>query len=278
MAFTPCYATLRKENRKIEFDPIKHMTSDNGVYFDKKGVYNKAFGEPMMLKKEELDEFDTSDFEKSGGMLNLTFQSYPCCTQYKATKPNAVNPEGLWLGHMGKVVLWHKGDTINFAAHIDGYPSKNHALYAASKLWEAAKLWNAANIGVQFKWVDKWEDAEFALAYGGSNGDTLAMAFFPNTDDLNTLFVYSRAFDNDAINYQANIFAHELGHVLGLRHEFAKQEGDAVIFGPENPNSVMSYKFPPVIQNTDVIFTRNVYDYAGSSIGGYPVVRVHPDN
>ncbi len=54
-------------------------------------------------------------------------------------------------------------------------------------------------------------------------GDTLARAFFPNAEDLNTVFVYKRAFDPDTVNYQSNIFAHEVGHIIGLRHEFAPQ-------------------------------------------------------
>ena len=108
---------------------------------------------------------------------------------------------------------------------------------------------------------------------------TLARAFFPNTEDLNTVFVYKKAFDSDTVRYQANIFAHELGHAIGLRHEFAPEEGDYVLFGPRNPNSVMSYKFPPTIQASDIVKVKLLYKLdEGSKIENCPVNRVEPDN
>ncbi len=117
---------------------------------------------------------------------------------------------------------------------------------------------------------------QFLLADAGG---TLARAFFPNTKDLNTMFVYKRAFDQDTVNFQVNIFAHELGHVLGFRHEFAPQEGGAVLFGPRNPSSVMAYKFPPSIQPSDIASAKLLYQARdGSSIEGFPVDRIEPDN
>ena len=146
----------------------------------------------------------------------------------------------------------------------------------ARQLWEAAEFWNKLDIGVQFKYVSDWATADFALAYGGDQGSVLAEAFFPNDTHLNTLFVFRRAFDQDISNYQPNIFKHELGHVLGLRHEFAANEGGAVVFGPPNPNSVMSYNFPPEIQQTDSEWTRKLYN-SNTPIGNLPVKRYHPN-
>lgn len=196
-----------------------------------------------------------------------------CVTQRKA------QPDQLYLGWNGRVDLWESGSTINFAAYADGYPTKNHSIYAAQRLWEAAQLWNNVGLGVTFNWVKNIDDAEFVLAYGGNNDGTLASAFFPNIEDLNTIFVYKRSFDQDTVPYLANIFTHELGHVIGLRHEFAPSEGGEVLFGPLNPRSVMSYQFPPVLQDTDRTSTRVLYQYpSGSKVGDFPVSRVVPNN
>lgn len=59
------------------------------------------------------------------------------------------------------------------------------------------------------------------------------------------------------VNYMKNIFLHESGHVLGLRHEFApEKEGDTVQIGPRQKGSVMDYEFPPAILKSDVESTR----------------------
>ncbi|KAK0716309.1 hypothetical protein B0H67DRAFT_601548 [Lasiosphaeris hirsuta] len=104
------------------------------------------------------------------------------------------------------------------------------------------------NVGVTFEWVPLAQDATFVLYHGGSNGGTLASAFFPNAKDLNYLLVYNAAFSlKDWKENMWKIFTHELGHVLGLRHEFAMDTNPttgkefevqkAVQLGARNPDS-----------------------------------------
>lgn len=225
-----------------------------------------------VINPEVGKSFDVNKF-LIGTSPSMVASNYTCATQAKA------RPDQLFLGWNGKVTIWEDKTFVKFAAYAGGYPTSDHALYAAHRLYEATNMWNELELGVRFEWVGKLDDAEFVLAYGGDADGTLARAFFPNDEDLNTMFVYKRAFDADTVNYMANIFAHETGHVLGLRHEFAPEEGDDVLFGPKNPLSVMSYKFPPVIQETDKTSTKILYTLKGDSkIDGYPVVRVTPNN
>jgi hypothetical protein len=107
--------------------------------------------------------------------------------------------------------------------------------------------------------VPNIKDAAFVLAYGGVLNTVLASAFFPSDSPLETMYVYKHGFDKTEktskkgkfTNYgiMKNAFLHELGHVLGLRHEFAVKpesfEGDAIVIGTANIESVMSYVFPP---------------------------------
>ncbi len=209
--------------------------------------------------------------KKRGGHV----KHYQCSTQAKSVP----GEQGLYLGWNGIVGTWKSKSVIKFVVHGAGFPNPDDAVYAAHQLNAGAKMWNDVDIGVTFEWVERLEDAAFVLAYGGNDGGTLARAFFPNTSDLSTMFVYSRAFDADTVSYQSNIFAHELGHVLGLRHEFAQKEGGSVIFGDENEVSVMSYEFPPEIQESDIENTRKLYKVQhGKKIGGFPVRRYEPNN
>lgn len=136
--------------------------------------------------------------------------------------------------------------------------------------------------------VAKLEDAEFVLGYAGDQGGLVAQAFFPNANDLENMTVYKRAFDADLKPHMWRFFLHELGHVLGLRHEFAmdppsikhpRTEGGATQLGPRDPLSVMHYRDdPPMITAFDEETTRAFYDIPGGNVGLVPLQLFVPDN
>ncbi|KAB8207839.1 hypothetical protein BDV34DRAFT_223040 [Aspergillus parasiticus] len=197
---------------------------------------------------------------------------YSCATEKKRAVNTGLSSLRVGAGQYSD--RWAFGSTINFAAFAEGYPETGYALLAARELDRAAQKWNDVELGVQFKWVPNLEDAAFVLAYGGDNGDTLAQAFFPNGKDFNTLNVYQRAFEGENIKNLMNIFLHELGHVLGLRHEFAAEREAGVRssqIGTANPKSVMSYTFPPEIQESDKEYARQFYSLL-------PIRDFEPDN
>ncbi|KAJ5110379.1 hypothetical protein N7532_000914 [Penicillium argentinense] len=202
-------------------------------------------------------------------------ERYPCTTQkpMPATIAGITNVAALQVGY-GKVIpRWKTGSTktVNFAAFENGYPKPELAFLAATKLKEAADEWNALKLGIQLNWVYKIEDAAFVLSYAkNDNPAVLAEAFFPNDLDLNVLNVYPAAFEPGAVQYLKNIFLHELGHVLGFRHEFAPElESDeqSVQIGPRNPTSVMAYEFPPQLQPSDIENAKTFYQFPGKYIG-----------
>jgi hypothetical protein len=204
--------------------------------------------------------------------------SYTCVTQGP--------PTSIVVGLVDEIPRWKPRKdgqpvVVNWAALKAGYPSEAHARYATYSLAQATNEWNSHKVGVTFQWVTKIEDAAFVLEYGGYKGTVLASAFFPNKDPLSSLFVYKGSFTETALPYLRNIFLHELGHVLGLRHEFALEKETlwaAVRFGRVNPSSVMSYNFPPNIQPSDVDDTRDFNRYKEDQIGGRMIADYEPDN
>lgn len=195
---------------------------------------------------------------------------YNCVTE--RFDPSSV--ASILVGLFTEIPRWKYGSTINFAAYAGGYPQPGDAQFAALRLWEATQQWNSYDLGVKFAWVGKLEDATFVLEYGGDKGSVLASAFFPNSQPLNTLFVYQLALSTEKWRGTLkNIFLHELGHTLGLRHEFAldpdRWEGGAVVYGSRNPSSVMSYVFPPQVQQSDITDTKTFYKIKSPSIKDY---------
>lgn len=232
----------------------------------------KAFGDGELatLSAEDLK----NPPEQSKAPPTTTEPSYTCVTEL--SDPSSV--ASIVVGLFTHVPRWKLDSVINFATYAGGYPTPADAVYAAKKLIEAAEEWNSYKVGATFKWVADLNDAAFVLAYGGVKGTVLASAFFPNDQPLNSMLVYRHGFDkterNGFTNYgiMKNVFLHELGHVLGLRHEFAiEAEGGAVRFGSKNPDSVMSYKFPPKVQPSDIEDTKSFFNLL-------PIKDFSPDN
>ncbi|KAH7239423.1 hypothetical protein BKA59DRAFT_495800 [Fusarium tricinctum] len=113
----------------------------------------------------------------------------------------------------------------------------------------------------------------------GSN--TLARAFFPHKVDQDVID-FERALEDRNVSILKNIFQHEIGHILGLRHDFTVTHDTAKRLWPEK-GAVQFLKNDYLIQESDREQTIEFYKLAnGFMIGGNPVTdfqsRVHSRN
>jgi len=201
----------------------------------------------------------------------------------------------LFLGQeIGSLYLWKSGSKINWIARKDGYGSADDGLFAARACYTAAQAWNHALAGrAEFVYVDRFDDACFQLEYNPGGYDpsgylSFAEAFFP-TDyrrPLNKVTIFQPSLDAEWRDQAAFTFAHELGHILGLRHEHSQEdvqqgkEEDAtygmqsILFGSRNPNSIMAYYDFAKIQESDIKDVRDAYDQLqdGRTVKGEAVV------
>jgi hypothetical protein len=207
----------------------------------------------------------TGDFHVDYAPVCITQQPIP-------TNLNKGDVSQLFVGIESEIPRWVPGSVINYAAWSGGFDSDADAQHAAKHLKIAADEWNAANVGITFKWVQDPKDATFVLAHGPRNPGVLASAFFPNNKDLNILFVYSDALSTPSWKRNLwKVFMHELGHVIGLRHEFALEEDKtlperdrAQQIGPRNERSIMNYRpEAPELQQSDIESTKLFYNLRG---------------
>ncbi|KAL8717255.1 MAG: hypothetical protein Q9225_005487 [Loekoesia sp. 1 TL-2023] len=207
----------------------------------------------------------------------------PCITQNTTPRNLERDPAAIMVGLKAEVPRWKPGSVIKWTAWRMGFDSQEDANYAAIQLDIAAGKWNEANVGVTFEYVPLAKDASFVLCHGGLLSTVLASAYFPNENDLNFVYVYSYAFHPGWKDALWKVFTHELGHVLGLRHEFAMDEGhmfegNAVQVSQRNELSVMNYrKEPPEIQPSDITATKEFYGMpTGTKISGTPIKDYQP--
>jgi hypothetical protein len=245
--------------------------------------------------KDEILKGYTPDvdrlYEKANGLAaDAKAHTRRCVTQ----KGSSIDE--LFLGEgIGSLYLWKSGSKINWIARKDGYKSTGDALFAARELYTAAEAWNRALAGrVEFVYVDRFDDACFQLEYnpGGYEPDgriIFAEAFFPQrVDKILPVIIFQPQLDAKWRNETAYTFVHELGHVLGLRHEHSQEdvsqnekkednikEGlQSILFGSRNIYSVMAYYNFPTIQETDIKDIRDAYDQLqhGTTVKGLGVV------
>ncbi|KAL6794415.1 hypothetical protein J3E68DRAFT_373922 [Trichoderma sp. SZMC 28012] len=144
------------------------------------------------------------------------------------------------IGHRKKIARWVKGSELHYVICKEGFPS-TFANSVETAMREAVSMWQGR--GVKLTQVQRHDKATFAVMYEHEdNDDACARSFFPNDKAPHTLMVYAKS--REELDFLANILAHEIGHILGLRHERAhvrERDDRSELIGIENLRSVMNY-------------------------------------
>jgi hypothetical protein len=187
----------------------------------------------------------------------------------------------------GFVPLWEKGATLRWrfqARSLENLPNpagKREAI--KSLLGEAILAWGDAAPVTFTEQEDTW-DFEVVTKKSDDctpNGCVLASAFFPDAG-RHQLVIYPKLFQQSH-QEQVETLIHEIGHIFGLRHFFAKiQETQwaSEIFGTHNPFTIMNYGAQSVLTETDKADLKRLYQLAWrreiEDINGTPIRLVRP--
>ncbi|KAI1212557.1 uncharacterized protein F4807DRAFT_413510 [Annulohypoxylon truncatum] len=185
------------------------------------------------------------------------------------------------LGLDNIIYRWKFGSVIKYNVSRASFPTPERAISATKCLEQAAKEWNDGAIGVRFERVADDAKAVFQLVYipiDENHPRRLAHSFLAWPQyTRQRLLVYELAFSR-LCHSMVDVFCHELGHVLGLRHEFSLEKEKtcpSVQWGPRNQESVMAYSSFR-IQETDITELKRFYEFRGKEYKGFEIVDLDP--
>ena len=180
------------------------------------------------------------------------------------------------------VPRWLGNREIKWALDAESFASPAKATIAELNLNRATSHWNGRGIPVTFRQCEPDEPHTFLLRYVKSLDDAIARGFFPN-DPVRVLYITRLGFKQKFHDKMYNIFLHEIGHIMGLRHEFAatkEKSNPSAEVSPPDDLSVMNYfpgSFNFEVQDSDVEGLRALYRLReGSWFKGFKVVIVDP--
>ncbi|KAJ4862321.1 met-zincin domain-containing protein [Trichoderma breve] len=203
-------------------------------------------------------------------LVRATAAKYKCATQTHGCAE-------IRIGWDGEIPRWRRGSELSYVVCIESFPAPLSSMVEDS-MKAAIGMWN--DIGVSFKQVARNDPATFAVIYENRNRNAYACSFFPN-ELSRELIIYPPSLQKT--NHLSNILAHEVGHILGLRHEFAhkREKGlPSALFGSENADSIMNYFDHPEqlqVREQDLEELECFYAYDEVQYGKLLILDVNPE-
>jgi hypothetical protein len=162
-------------------------------------------------------------------------------------------------GPDGRLVRWRDGRVLNYCVLKNTFGSNQEYLLARQSIEKATKAW-MDTCGIEFR-HEVAKDASPSTQVDGvlftvrkidAGGRFIAAAFFPTDPPARRrVFIDPSFFTNGLTFDRVGVLRHELGHVLGFRHEHIRAEApascpdedlaDTSVLTGYDPKSVMHY-------------------------------------
>jgi hypothetical protein len=157
----------------------------------------------------------------------------------------------------GKLVRWPPGTVLSYCVLKPTFPREDWYEEVVENMWLAAVDW-AETCGVEFEYVEAIDSSDslrppevlFPVRHINAGGVFIASSFFPNTILSRRRMLVDPSYHTTTFD-RVGVFRHELGHVMGFRHEQVRPEAPKICPDEDatgtldltayDPRSVMHY-------------------------------------
>ncbi|KAK8137355.1 zincin [Apiospora sp. TS-2023a] len=227
--------------------------------------------------------------EESFGMNDrCTLQSSPCTGPIADVGNNTPCSEGsarssylaIEIGRDEEIPIWEPGSILKIWVDANSF-QPGDLDYVQQSIDDAIEQWgHDMRLGLMH--VNEFNDANVMVRYKDRDvGKRLANAFMPGEEPV--INVYPLALGSSYRHVLSACLSHELGHVFGFRHEFARtgyletpKERKSLLWGEKNGDSIMNYRPDwsiARVQQTDRVAIKSLYEFKGKEYKDWPIVR-----